>query len=203
MKGLLIKDFYSTLRQLKYFILVIFLMTFIPGFSMLTFAIVYATMLPMTAIAYDERSKWDKLAAMMPYSSADITFSKYVMGGLMVVGVAIFACFAQAIVGIFTRTPLTGMFFAKLLLVLCFAFIIEDIELPLLIRFGAEKGRIAIVLLLVVIGVGGATLIESTSVLLFQAMDLGLLLLIALAAAAVLTALSVLLSIKLYEGKKE
>ena len=42
------------------------------GSSTASFAFVYSAMLPITAMAYDERSKWDKLAAMMPYSKRSI-----------------------------------------------------------------------------------------------------------------------------------
>ena len=41
-------------------------------------------MLPYTAMAYDERSKWNQLAAMMPYSDRDIVLSKYVFGWLFI-----------------------------------------------------------------------------------------------------------------------
>ncbi|MEA4894033.1 MAG: ABC-2 transporter permease [Oscillospiraceae bacterium] len=203
MKGLIIKDFYSLVKQLRMYILFIAVMTFIPGFSMITFAVVYTTMLPMTSIAYDERSKWDKLAAMMPYSATDIVLSKYILGALLVLGTAVFACFAQAIVGIFTNTALTGLFFIKLAFVVCFAFVMESIELPVLIRFGVEKGRLLIILFMVLVGVGGATLIDNVTDFISKDFKLAVFLPFAALAAVAVTALSAFISAKLYEGNKE
>jgi energy-coupling factor transporter ATP-binding protein EcfA2 len=62
--------------------------TIIPNMNLSSIAIVYAAMLPITVIAYDERSKWDQLAAMMPYSKRELVFSKYLLG---YIGVALFS----------------------------------------------------------------------------------------------------------------
>ncbi|MEA4890523.1 MAG: ABC-2 transporter permease [Clostridiaceae bacterium] len=72
MKGLLLKDYYTLFKQAKIFILLILVFAVMPGESMTSFAVVYAAMLPITALAYDERAKWDSLAAMMPYSVRNI-----------------------------------------------------------------------------------------------------------------------------------
>ena len=79
MKALLKKDIFCVLKSMKVFLLVIVLFAAIPGFSASRFAIIYAAMLPLTALAYDERSKWDVLAATMPYSPLQIVLSKYVL----------------------------------------------------------------------------------------------------------------------------
>ena len=77
MSALLLKDYYVIFRQMKIFLLLILVFSCIPGTFYSTFAVVYASMLPYTALAYDERSKWDQLAAMMPYSARDVVLSKY------------------------------------------------------------------------------------------------------------------------------
>lgn len=68
MKGLFIKDLYTLAKQMKIFLLMIVVFAVVPNGSMAGFAIVYSAMLPMTSLAYDERSHWDELAATMPYS---------------------------------------------------------------------------------------------------------------------------------------
>lgn len=80
MKGLLIKDFYTVVTQLKIFVILIIVFALIPGYSMGAFAMVYAALLPINALAWDEQSKWDNLARMMPYSRFDLVFSKYLIG---------------------------------------------------------------------------------------------------------------------------
>ena len=65
---------------MKIFLVLLVAFALIPGYSMSAFAVMYAAMLPMTALAYDERSKWDTLAAMMPYSTGALVLSKYLLG---------------------------------------------------------------------------------------------------------------------------
>lgn len=54
MKGLLIKDFYTVVTQLKIFVILIIVFALIPGYSMGAFAMVYAALLPINALAWDE-----------------------------------------------------------------------------------------------------------------------------------------------------
>ena len=56
MSALLLKDYYVIFRQMKIFLLLILVFSCIPGTFYSTFAVVYASMLPYTALAYDERS---------------------------------------------------------------------------------------------------------------------------------------------------
>ena len=49
---------------------------------------VYAALLPVTALAWDEQSKWDGLAKMMPYSKFELVFSKYTVGYISVAAAA-------------------------------------------------------------------------------------------------------------------
>lgn len=64
MKGLLRKDFYTIIRQLKLYLVLVAVFACVPGGSMAAFTVVYAAMLPFTALAYDERAGWDMLAAV-------------------------------------------------------------------------------------------------------------------------------------------
>jgi len=203
MKGLLIKDSYTILKQMKFFLVFIFVFSCIPSFSTLIFAIVYSTMLPMTAIGYDERSKWDKLAAVMPYSASDIVLSKYVLGYIMVIATAVIACIAQAIVGLFTGTALTIEFFTKLVYIISFALIIEAIDLPVLIKFGVEKGRLFIILFTVITVVGGASLIENLTNELYLNINSGAVLALSVSAMLIISAFSAYISVKLYKSKVE
>lgn len=203
MKGLLIKDYYSLVKQLGFFLIFIVVFACMPGFSFITFAIVYATMLPMTSIAYDERSKWDKLAAMMPYSKEEVVLSKYIQGLLIILATAVLACFAQAVIGIFTHTLLNGVFFAQLVLIVCFAVIIESFELPVLIGLGVEKGRLLMIIFMVAAGVGGASLINNVVEYSFNDINLAIVIPLGVLAAALACTISVIISVALYKNKKE
>ena len=82
MKALVQKDFYVIWKQMRIFVLVMVLLSMVNSAFNTVFLVVWCSMLPYTAMAYDERSHWNQLAAMMPYSKKDIVLSKYVLGWL-------------------------------------------------------------------------------------------------------------------------
>ena len=84
MKALLLKDFYVMWKQTRVLLLLILVFSCLPGAFYPTFAVVYAAILPYTAMAYDERSKWGQLAAMLPYADREIVLSKYCFGYLAI-----------------------------------------------------------------------------------------------------------------------
>ena len=148
MSALLLKDYYVIFRQMKSFLLLILVFSCIPGTFYSTFAVVYASMLPYTALAYDERSKWDQLAAMMPYSARDVVLSKYVFGWISVAIAAVGTFVLQTILSFVWLSDVTGPSIPVILLSVCVAVCILDITLPLMFRFGVEKGRLAMFLII-------------------------------------------------------
>ena len=104
MKGLLLKDLYTLGKQMKIFLVLLVAFALIPGYSISAFAVMYAAMLPMTALAYDERSKWDTLAAMMPYSTGALVLSKYLLGYFLAFCAALIALAAQVALSLFQHT---------------------------------------------------------------------------------------------------
>lgn len=203
MKGLLLKDWYVLVRQMKLFGVMIILFALIPGMSMTAFAVMYASMLPYTSLAYDERSKWEMLAGMLPYKTGEIVLSKYVLGWITTGCAALLALAAQLVVGAVGAglTPeqlwTTGLTF-------CMALIIMAITLPLVFRFGVEKGRMLFLVLFVFIMVSTVTLtqgiIETGSISAQQLASIGFL---APLAAIVFQAASVLISIRLYQKRSK
>ncbi len=150
MKGLLLKDYYTLFKQMKIFILMIVVFSCLPGYSSSSFAIVYAAMLPITALAYDERSKWDSLAVMMPYSSKDIVLSKYLIGYAMITGVFVLTALAQGALMLIKDVPYKTENIVALALTVCVAFVMQAVNLPVMFKLGVEKGRIAFFLAIAV-----------------------------------------------------
>jgi len=189
MKALIKKDLYVLTRQMRIFLVMIVVFTLLPGASMTVFAVVYTAMLPYTALAYDERSKWDQIAAMLPYTNADIVLAKYLLGYLMVGAAAALNLAAKLV----THSEL-----GVILLGFCMGLIMMAVTLPLMFRFGVERGRMFFIVLMVFLGVGGASLVtgisESPNT---QSME-HLLIMVLPAAAVVLNAISIPISILLY-----
>jgi hypothetical protein len=203
MKGLLLKDFYTLVGQMKLFLLMIAIFTLVPNFSMSGFAIVYAAMLPITALAYDERSKWTQLAAMMPYTPAELVVSKYILGYAMVAGAFVLSLIAQTVMGLIKGAPIGGMDVFVVFVTANIALLIQAANLPLIFHFGVEKGRMlfmGIIATMVFIGMGAGTFLLT----LFGNAPSGLLRWAALAGIVtfILNILSIRIAVRMYEKRE-
>ena len=202
MKALILKDSYVIWRQMKYFLVMILLFCALPSGFNNAFAVIYAAMMPYTALAYDERSKWDQLAAMMPYSPRDMVLGKYVFGWLCIGGAAVLSGLLQAVFSLVSsRTFLPATLALSALGALC----ILAVSLPVMFRLGVEKGRLSMFLIIfLVCGAAGAiaNIAESAAsgtALTFQ----GPVLVVMLIAALALTAISIPLAIRFYAKRQE
>ncbi len=149
MTGLILKDLFNLKRHSKmYLILIAFYIVlgavngdFVMFGSMIT---VLAAMMPITSMAYDEKNNWDRYALTMPVSRMNLVLSRYVLGLIfLIVSFAITILF-MATLG---KTPLieavafgSGIFVTGI--------IFMDIVLPILFKYGVEKGRIFMMLVL-------------------------------------------------------
>lgn len=150
MLALLLKDLYTLKAQMKVFlfILIIFALAFQAEAG--AFAVFYATLLPVTSLAYDEQSKWPQLALMLPYSIKDIVLSKYLLGWFL-------AFVVSMLYGLVSLLIDGGDYFLVAIfmsLALCFL----ALTLPLVFWLGTEKGRLLLVAVLAgIFGMIGAT----------------------------------------------
>lgn len=202
MKALMLKDTYVLWKQARFFLVLILVFALLPSSFNSTFAVVYAAMLPYTAMAYDERSRWDQLAMMMPYADRDIVLSKYVLGWLLSLGAAALTLLCQTVLFTIRRSTFPAPSAAVAALAFCASVCILAISLPLMFRFGVERGRMVMFLVIfLTCGTAGAlgALVEAAenSGLFFPAFVVGALPI----AAAVLTAVSVPLSMRAYRRR--
>ena len=201
MKALMLKDTYVIWRQMKYFLVMILLFSALPSGFNNAFAVIYTSMLPYTALAYDERSKWDQLAAMMPYSTRDVVLGKYVFGWLCIGAAAVLSGLFQAVLSlVIDRAFLSGVMALSVLGALC----ILAVSLPLMFRMGVEKGRLAMFLIIfLVCGAAGAiaSIAENMNNGTVSA-SLGPISAVLLIAALVLNAVSVPLSMRFYAKRQ-
>ncbi len=150
MLALLLKDLYTLKGQMKVFlfILIIFALAFQAEAG--AFAVFYATLLPVTSLAYDEQSKWPQLALMLPYSIKDIVLSKYLLGWFL-------SFVVSMLYGLVSLLIDGGDYFLVVIfmsLALCFL----ALTLPLVFWLGTEKGRLLLVAVLAgIFGMIGAT----------------------------------------------
>ena len=201
MKALLLKDTYVIWKQMKIFLLIILVFSAIPSGFNSAFAVIYAAMLPYTALAYDERSKWDTLAATMPYSPWQIVGSKYALGYLGLAGSILLTLAAQA------ATRLLGVAFdaassESVLYAACTGLMMTALSLPAAFRLGVEKGRLMLTALILVC-ILAVVLLSDRLTQVFSADTSAVSLRIAaLIFFAAINAASIALSAKLYEKRR-
>lgn len=197
MKALLLKDYCVLWKQLRFFLLFILIFSALPGGFNGVFAVTYAALLPYSCIAYDERSKWDHLAAMMPYTARDLVLSRYVLGWIAAAGACALSLVLQ---GVFSTLLDTGFYPVTLVLAFFACLTTLAITMPLIFRFGVERGRLLMFLIIfLVCGSAGALggIADATSGLPPAAVWL------LLPVSLVLTVLSVPLSIRWYARRSQ
>ena len=195
MKALILKDLYVLWKQMRVFIVVLLVISISNGTFGSGFIVLWVAMLPYTAMAYDERSKWDQLAAMMPYSTRDLVLSKYVLGWLCTGAAGI-------VVRAVTVSPEAGVLNIVLISV-CASVCVLDITLPPIFWFGVERGRM-VMFLIVFLVCGGTGALGTVTGSVEQSSIQGLLGFLTLAlpvAAVALTVISVPLSLRLYQRR--
>ena len=76
MKALLLKDYYTLGKSLRSLIFLMVLWSVIPMPFLNVFAVIYGAMIPYSAMAYDQQSRWNVFARMLPYREKDIVLSR-------------------------------------------------------------------------------------------------------------------------------
>ncbi len=198
MKSLLLKDFYVITKQLKIFLLIIPVIALTTGEAMSTFSILLGAVLPMTAIAYDERSKWNELAAMMPYSKFDLIFSKYLLGYLCMFGAALLVFIGQ-IIGKNNGIVVIDYDINVLLFAVMGGLIFIAINTPILFKFGSEKGRFVFIITMALVGASGPILQKVDSRIILKIFNLSPVILLAF--VVILNVMSLMTSMNIKKDK--
>ena len=203
MKALLLKDFYVMWKQTRVLLLLILVFSCLPGAFYPTFAVVYAAILPYTAMAYDERSKWGQLAAMLPYADREIVLSKYCFGYLAIAVAAGISLVLQTVLtAVWDRAAENLSPLSSIILAICMGVGVLALTLPLMFRFGVEKGRLVMFLIIFLVCGGAGAVTGITSELSDSGRYLMTLALPGAALAAViLTAVSIPLSLRMYRRR--
>ena len=203
MRALLMKDCFVLWKQLRLYVVLMLIFTVFNGAFGNVFIVIWAAMLPYTAMAYDQRSRWDRFARMLPYSDRTVVLSRYALGwvSLLIGTAAVTLC--QGIVSCLpVRTEAAaGLSPALIYTALCVGTILLSINVPLTLRFGSEKARMVSVLI---------TFLVFASVGFLKGLDAGSpagaaafpALLLPAALTIIATAVSIPLSLKFYRENR-
>ena len=141
MRASLYKDACVLLRQAKIFLVIIVLFAVLGGTAWAAFATWYAALLPITALAYDERARWDFYAAGLPYTRRDLVLGKYVLSWLSIAAAAVLSLLGQAVVGLVRGGGDLAELVAAMPLIVVTPLLLTAVLLPVLFRYGVERGR--------------------------------------------------------------
>ena len=204
MKGLLQKDLYMILRYGRMLLAISALFTVFGAFSrgenffFIFYPVLFAGVLPVTLQSYEERFGWDKYCDTLPLSRRTVVNARYIMTLLCFLALYVLTLAVQSAVLIPQGRGQDALDLAALLPI--FGLLAPSVMLPLTLRFGVEKARIAYYVIIGVVVALGVMSMERSSTLGEQIGSLGL-----MASLIVTVALFIgswLLSIRLYEKRE-
>lgn len=158
MKSVVLKDIYN-MRGNGKSVLISFLILAVAmastGVGVLYSGAILCSSLIVSTFAYDDRCDWAKYAVVMPISRNELVAGKYAMLTLLVVGGMAVSFLASLVSNAITgQIPLNQSGLQELLIstlaALVFALVYGSIAIPLILRFGAEQGRVLLVAALLV-----------------------------------------------------
>lgn len=149
MIGLLIKDMLNLKSQMRFIVLLIgvytvFAITSETSAMLGGIIAIMAVMMPITALGYDEKAKWDKYALTMPISRNDLIISKYLLGMVL----SCFGFVLNFVFSLFIGFSSYKESFILSMLLLSAGFFFLSLVMPPMFKYGVEKGRIVMMVLI-------------------------------------------------------
>lgn len=170
MKGLLLKDGYQTVSQMKTMYLTVAVVLVVWMFSTsdsyafpISYAAIFLGVLPVNLLGYDQNSGWVEYSLTLPVSKRVLVAEKYLVGLLCAAASVVIGGLFVVVLSLRKGAALDGtaLFFVgngvnTILLM-------NGISLPLMYRFGAEKARMIYILTFAGFGAliaGGGVLVD-------------------------------------------
>ena len=217
MKGLLIKDMKLMLNQKKFFVTIGFIAVMMAGVVkdtsfIISYMTVLGAMFTISTISYDEFDNGYAFLFTLPITRVGYVLEKYCLGFLLGFSSWLLATFLGLIATVVRDTTSLTEIWQIAAMILPVMIIIQSIMIPFQLKFGGEKGRIAIIGAVGLLVVAGVVIVKGAK--LFFNVDLiaqlntlpivsmGMLFLIALVIAMLLFALSVRISISIMKKKQ-
>lgn len=153
MKGLMKKDFLMLWRASRAFGLICVVFIAMSAISQdniifLFMPIMISGLLPSTLLSYDERCKWQEFSDVLPVSRAQLVSAKYLLGLGCMTTILVLTLAVHLVV---RRYP-TELLLAMLGGVYGLSLFISAVSLPMMFKFGVEKGRLWYYATLILVG---------------------------------------------------
>ena len=153
MKGLMKKEFLMLWRASRAFGLICVVFIAMSAISQdniifLFMPIMISGLLPSTLLSYDERCKWQEFSGALPVSRAQLVSAKYLLGLGCMTLILLVTLIVHLIVRRFPPQTLLSMLGA----IYGLSLFISAVSLPMMFKFGVEKGRLWYYATLVLVG---------------------------------------------------
>ena len=201
MKGLMKKEFLMLWRASRAFGLICVLFIAMSAISQeniifLFMPIMISGLLPSTLLSYDERCKWQEFSGALPVSRAQLVSAKYLLGLGCMTLILLVTLIVHLIVRRFPPQTLLSMLGA----IYGLSLFISAVSLPMMFKFGVEKGRLWYYATLVLVGGASGASAGVTTDLFSEGLPSFLWLIPVL--GVVIFALSWLLAIRFYQKRE-
>lgn len=151
MKGLLIKDFKILKAQRTFFIMILLVAVLMTLFSydggfMISFLSLILSIFVVSTISYDEFDNGHAFLFTLPISRKGYAIEKYVFGVLLGIGGWLFSSLFALAAAALNIEGTTGIeeVIAVSLTILPLIFAMQAIMIPFSLKYGSEKGRLAL-----------------------------------------------------------
>lgn len=144
-RGLLLKDIFELWAQCWVQLVLtgvyLLLPLFIKGIGLFaSVGMMLLAMMPIYALGYDERCRWERYALAMPVRKSDLFWSRFLLGVIAIALGAAVQTLAALLAG-------RGELLSSLAVTAPSAVVYLLITLPLMMKLGVEKGRFLLLLL--------------------------------------------------------
>ncbi len=152
MKGLLLKEWYLIKRYCRVYLIItalfLALSAFYDGNSFILFyPSLLCGMIPVNLQSFDERSGWSKYSGALPYTKSQLVSVKYLTGLLAVIAIMSATVVIQTIKAISVGEFSLHRLFVTIFVMSILEFFFSSLCLPLVFKFGTEKGRIVYIVM--------------------------------------------------------
>jgi len=216
MKGLLIKDFMLMKTQKNFFLIIIAIAVFMSIASsdssfVIGFLGCIGSIFTLSSISYDEFDNGNAFLFSLPITRKSYALEKYSFG--LIVGCTswLFGTVINMIFSLFKNTTILNEILLTALLVLPIIIILLSVMIPFQLKFGGEKGRIAILGAVGIVAVIGVIIVKISDLLHIDldallnnlpTLSISMILVIALLASLLLMLLSIRISISIMNKKE-
>ena len=216
MKGLIIKDLCVLKNQMKTLLLVL---AFFIIFSIInedaTFILFlvpfYMIMILITTFNYDEFNKWDSYCNSLPLSRKEIVKSKYLLFNISSLILLVLGVLSSFIIPNFIENITLESIFASIIGIAFGIYLVISLLIPFYYKFGSSKGRIMLLLCIVLLALLIGTI---TSLDIFNNIELmnlinslnnlslGMFTLLLIVVTTIIMSISYYISVKIYSNKE-